>query len=357
MIKYNYLDNDKFKCIRSENYNFDFDKTTGFFARWGKTKDDDPTFSPFGPEILDLEISINGCPNNCSHCYKKNQNIPPTNMSLDTYKKIIGKFDRSPLCQIALGICGVKTNPDFIDMLKYTREKGLIPNFTLSGIDCDDNDIKEIVKYIGACAVSVYESDKNICYNTVEKFISAGIKQTNIHLLVMKENINFVYEVLNDVKNDKRLKDLNAIVLLKLKPKGRAKNIFTNLSQTEYNKLFKFCFDNNISIGMDSCHAHNLELFLEQSDIKKEEKENISKCIESCESFGLFSSYINYKGKYFPCSFTENEGEWKDGIDVLNFDNFLKDIWFSEKLNKYRQQSIDTRYESGCRKCLTFDID
>jgi len=34
---------------------------TGFHGRWGKTEQDDPQFSPFGPEILDIEISVNGC--------------------------------------------------------------------------------------------------------------------------------------------------------------------------------------------------------------------------------------------------------------------------------------------------------
>lgn len=45
------------KLIASPDYNLFFDKETGFTARWGRTKDDDPQYSPFGPEILDLEIS------------------------------------------------------------------------------------------------------------------------------------------------------------------------------------------------------------------------------------------------------------------------------------------------------------
>jgi hypothetical protein len=45
-----------------------FDKFTGEFSRWGKTEDEDPSWLPIGPEILDLEISVNGCPNNCKFC-------------------------------------------------------------------------------------------------------------------------------------------------------------------------------------------------------------------------------------------------------------------------------------------------
>lgn len=351
------FENSKIKCIRSKEYNYNFDKKTGYFERWGKTKEEDPLFSPFGPEILDQEISINGCPNNCPQCYKGNTNKLATNMTFGEYKRILSKFKNTPLCQIALGICGVKTNPDFIRILKYTREQGIVPNFTLSGIDCTEEYIKEISKYIGACAISVYETDKNIGYNTIEKFINAGITQTNIHLVTMKENIDFVYEVLKDIKIDKRLEKLNAIVLLKMKPKGRAKGHFTNLSQNEYNSLFQYCFDNNIPLGMDSCHSRNFELFLQQTNVEEKRKKEIEQSIESCESFGLYSSYINYLGSYFPCSFTEGEEDWKIGIDVINCNNFLEDVWYNNKLVKYREKSINSCYSTGCRKCLTFNID
>ena len=45
------------KCVRSEGYNFNFNKIDGFFARWGKTLEDDPEYSMWGNEILDIEVS------------------------------------------------------------------------------------------------------------------------------------------------------------------------------------------------------------------------------------------------------------------------------------------------------------
>lgn len=59
-----YEDN-KYKLVRSEHYNTNFDKETGFFQRWGKTEDDDPIMAP-APEILDIEISTR-----CSGIYDK----------------------------------------------------------------------------------------------------------------------------------------------------------------------------------------------------------------------------------------------------------------------------------------------
>jgi len=61
-------DNGKIKSVRSETYNYKFRKEDGFFVRWGKTLEDDPEFSPVGPEILDMEISTGRCSAGCKFC-------------------------------------------------------------------------------------------------------------------------------------------------------------------------------------------------------------------------------------------------------------------------------------------------
>jgi GTPase involved in cell partitioning and DNA repair len=82
--------------------------------RWGKTKEDDPPYCPYGPEILDLEISSvvvdkpqpneniiiteGGCTGiGCKNfCYKSNGNGKFTvHMSLEAVKKIINKMYQS----------------------------------------------------------------------------------------------------------------------------------------------------------------------------------------------------------------------------------------------------------------------
>jgi len=83
------------KKFRSSSYNYNFDKRSGLFMRWGEKPEDDPTFAP-APEILDLEISVNGCPGingtTCPFCYKGNTSGPPTNMSFATFKAIFDKM-------------------------------------------------------------------------------------------------------------------------------------------------------------------------------------------------------------------------------------------------------------------------
>ena len=293
------------------------------------------------------------------NCYKNNTNAKPENMTLEDFKKIFNSMcvktedgrSITPLTQIAFGITGIQTNSDFIDMMKYSRENGVIPNFTLSGIDLTDEMANEVSKLVGAVAVSAYESDKEICYDTVNKFNLLGLNQTNIHLLASNETLDFVYEVLNDSKTDKRLKGLNAIVFLVVKPKGRAKGMFNHLSIEQYKELITYCFDHDIPFGFDSCSAPKFEATIKSMELKDEKKAQLINMSESCES-DLFSSYINVKGEYWNCSFSENENGVKC-VDVTKTDDFLKDVWYSNEINEFRSRLLDT-VKNGCRHCPTF---
>lgn len=347
--QYLLIETESLKMVVGEDYNYVFDKVSGYFSRWGKSYNDDPNYAPIGPEILDLEISVNGCPNACRFCYKSNVNTPATNMTFETFKSIIDSMPKS-LTQIAFGITGIKTNPDFIKMMEYCREIGVIPNFTLSGIDLTDEMAEKVSKLVGALAVSAYQSDKNVCYNTVKKFVDLGIKQTNIHLMVSEETLPFVYEVLNDRLTDPRLKDMGAIVFLGVKPKGRAKGNYSSLATEKYKELIDFCLKKNLAIGFDSCSVPKFEAAVNGLDIPENDKKTLIAYSESCES-SLFSSYINVAGEYWHCSFSENE-PLISSVNCLNTKNFL-DIWYSPEIEKFRKTSIDSS-KNGCRYCTVF---
>ena len=177
-----------------------------------------------------------------------------------------------------------------------------------------------------------------------------GIRQTNIHLLVSEESLDFVYEVLNDRMNDPRLSNMGSVVFLGVKPKGRAKDNYHSLSANKYKKLITFCFVNNISCGFDSCSAPKFEAAIKGMDISEAEKKRLISYSDSCES-SIFSSYINCKGEYWHCSFSENEPNM-ECVNVLNYDSFIK-VWYSDAVVKFRKNSIASMKE-GCRYCNVF---
>ena len=60
-MEFKIFENQHLKKLVSAKYKYLFSKKTGAFMCWGVTENDDPERSPFGPEILDLEISTGAC--------------------------------------------------------------------------------------------------------------------------------------------------------------------------------------------------------------------------------------------------------------------------------------------------------
>ncbi len=327
------------KFVKSEEYNYIFNMENGFFARWGKNKRDDPEYSPFGPEILDIEVSTI-CSGSCPWCYKSNT-TNGKNMSFETFKLIFDKFPKN-LIQIAFGIGDLDANQDLWKMFEYCQKNQVVPNITINGYKINEKWAKRLAKYCGAVAVSHYNDE--YCFNAVELLINVGIKQVNIHKLVTKETLKGCYDLIDKTKNDVRLSSLNAIILLSLKQKGRGKD-FHAISQVEFSDLVQYALNQKISIGFDSCSAKKFLKIIQNNEKKK----FLEMMIESCES-NCFSQYINVEGIAYPCSFLEGELMY-EGIDVIKVNNFIDDIWFNEKIKRFRKKLIRNK-----RICPVFKI-
>lgn len=347
------------KVLESKTYNYVFNCGTGFFARWGKNQDEDPSFSPFGCEIADIEITTsckgprlsNGSNRLCPFCYKSNT-PNGTYMTFETFKKILEKFPKYDghfvLTQIAFGVdAECKTNPDVWKIFKHCRGNGIIPNVTVASIN--EETATNISKYCGACAVSRY-SDKDVCYDSVALLSQKyGMEQVNIHQLVAKSLLNNIWETLKDIKSDPRLANLNAVVFLSLKQKGRGISE-SPISQEEFAKIIDYCLKNEITFGSDSCGAGKL-----LKSLTKDQYDKVIQMVEPCEAGGKFSFYCDVNGNYFPCSFMANEdGDWETGLNMLEVKDFLKEIWFNTKTLTFRKRVDECNRQLG--GCCHFKI-
>lgn len=174
----------------------------------------------------------------------------------------------------------------------------------------------------------------------------------NMHFMLAEETFDQAMITLHDILTDNRLAQLNAIVFLSLKRKGRGES-FTPLSHDKFKQIVDFAIGNNIRIGFDSCSVFKyLSSVKEQPNFKQLEMYS-----EPCES-SIFSSYFNVDGHFFPCSFSEGTGEWEKGIDATNCNDFLKDIWYHKKTNKFRNILVDSADKNnlGCRECPLFKV-
>jgi MoaA/NifB/PqqE/SkfB family radical SAM enzyme len=334
-------DSKSYKVLKSEAYNFIFRKKDGLFIRWGTTEEEDPQWSPYGPEVADIEISKNGCPNACPYCYKSNTNDVPVNMSVATFKIILEKLGPQ-LTQVALGITGVKTNPDFIPIMQACRDKGIIPNFTMADDDIDSIMALEIGKLAGAVAVS-YKNSALSCFHTMEKLTIAGIKQVNIHAVTI--SYDHIASLMWSIKKYREEASdctpspfqLNALVLLSLKPKGRAESMH-NISDADLGVLVELSKDLDIPLGFDSCSASKVMGLYTPKE---------QSLIEPCES-GLFSIYVDVNGIVHPCSFMEDNDIFPNDLDITKCD-FMNEVWMRPVMRRWRTKLINNK-----RQCLVY---
>lgn len=338
--------------LRTENYNYNFNYNTGFFMRWGKTLEDDPQYSPIGPELADIEVSTVcsgpfGTP--CPWCYKTNT-PSGVNMSLDTFVDVVENLNQyNNLMQVAFGVGDIDANLDLVYMFRWCRENTIVPNITVNGSRLDNTFegrtyYQHIADYCGAVAVSHYGDD--LCFNAVEKFTNLGMKQVNIHKILAEDTLDDCLDLLRKSQTDRRLEKLNAVVFLLLKPKGSRNNLTPLRDMKKYEELIKFAVGNNINIGFDSCGANK---FLEA--VKGMKNYDTYKMLaEPCES-AAFSVYVNVDGRAFPCSFGEGTPGWEEGIDVVNCRDFIRDVWEGEKFRDFRH-----RAQQNKRSCVFYNI-
>ena len=342
----------RWKIVGNSNldYNYFFSKFDGFTCRFGKELEDDPTYCPLGPEIADIEIGAGMCPKvngkNCAFCYKSNGGNIAYNMKFDEFKKLVDFMPKN-LSQIAFGITGVYSNPDFFKIMEYAKSIGISPNYTTNGVDLDDAAIDKTLDLCGRIAVSCYEGAKEICYNTIKRVGEKAKERNkkfpcNMHIVISKDTYNHVMDVLDDVKNGK-VENLGAIVFLRIKPVGRAKCLDCQIPKSMYEEIVKFCLDNKITFGFDSCGAKQVENVL--TDMGKSE---LTTCIEPCEAV-KFSSYFSYKCLFSSCSFCETNPNIRHDLDPFQFPTFTE-FWNSMD---------DLRFpkKCACESCPYYNLD
>ena len=257
-------------------------------------------------------------------------------MTFESYKSIIDQ-SKNYTYQVALGGKGdPNKHEQFEEILKYTVEQGIIPNLTTSGARITQHEIKLILKYCGAVAVSMYskydqklkqESNQN-CIDLINE-LSCKIN-TNIHYVVSNYTIDdLIYRLENRLIPEK----INSLILLLYKSVGFGKESSTLLDVRKIEKLFsllrkKYPF----KIGFDSCFAPLVRKYMSDSII--------AESLISCEA-ARFSCYIDSNMMMYPCSFAQLE-EYREDLTKSN----IFTAWFSNKF-----LSFTKKCEGNCDKC------
>lgn len=320
------------KLITTDKYQIYFNRKTGLEITRGINGNPDPFILDF-PSLLDVGV-MSKCYNNCPFCYQGDNK--DHNMYLHDYKRIIDEGKENGLNQVALGGKGdADTHENFEDILKYTRENDVVPNYTTSGIKMTPEKAEISKKYCGAVAVSQYEQP--FTFNAIKMLQDADVK-TNIHWMLSSKSYENIIRCLNgeDVWNGKiDLTKINAIIFLLFKPQGKGKELNDEYScSNEQLEIFAKNINNKLpfKIGMDSCTICRIRKYNVFSKLQ-------DMMIDNCES-SRQSAYISYDMKLIPCSFT-NISDATESIRITN--SSIKEIWQNNIVFNYYRKLLMER--------------
>jgi radical SAM protein with 4Fe4S-binding SPASM domain len=312
-----------------QSYKTIFNQRTGFFVRLEDRPGYEPSWCSYGPELVDISIT-NWCDKGCSFCYK-NSSRTGKHLNLEGYVSILRQLSQMKVLQVALGGGNPNQHPDFVEILRQTREEyNIIPSYTTNGRGLSKIVLAASSKHCGAVAVSAYEPYGET-FSAVQKLLDNGIK-TNVHFVLMKENINTAINWLHNPP--KEIRGINAIVFLNYKPVGRNPNPELLVKGSKDVSTFFFLAGSTqlFKVGFDSCSISGVARFVHTSPI----------FIERCEA-GRFSMYISEDNKMYPCSFMVGKIE---GIPIRN-DN-IQVVWRSHEIfMKFRDSAI----QNSCLHC------
>lgn len=320
------------KYDNTYNFKSTFDTSTGPYIRSGILDSNgvdtgiDPFMASF-PELIDIGIMghcIHGLSGKCKlsgvQCYQHGDISKSPHMSFDDYKSIIDECEGKTF-QVALGGCGdPDQHPDFEEMLRYTRENNIVPNYTTSGFGLTAKAVKASKQYCGAVAVSWYRSDYTKA--AIGALVSAGIT-TNIHYVLGNNSID---EAIYLLENDGFPDGVNAVIFLLHKPVGLgSESNVLKQSDPKVQTFFDLIDTKNykFKIGFDSCTVPGILTFMHNFQTSS---------IETCEA-ARWSMYITPDMKALPCSF-DNQSQ-KYAVDIHKAGS-IQEAWNSTEFNNVR---------------------
>lgn len=315
---------------RGEHFISSFHTGTGSYVRTavlkGEREGKDPFQADF-PELIDIGIMghcIHGKKGLCLKagigCYQDGLQAKKKNMSLELFQRIADECQGRTF-QFALGGAG---DPDqheqFEEILRYSRAKGIVPNFTTSGYGLTEELAKISGKYCGAVAVSWYRSPYT--WRAVELLLAEKVT-TNIHYVLGRDSIE---EAVSRLKHRDFPEGINGVVFLLHKPVGlgRAGQVLSP-EDGRLKVFFKLVEEEDFPfrIGFDSCMIPGVVNYTKKLDVNS---------MDTCEG-GRFSCYITSDGNMLPCSFDNQEQRWAYDLSK----GTIEEGWNSQAFEDFRR--------------------
>ncbi|MBI4744013.1 MAG: radical SAM protein [Actinobacteria bacterium] len=184
----------------------------------------------------EIHFSItNKCPLRCPNCYVDGGCEVNDELSLNDIKRSIDIFSELGVFQIAFGGGEPFAHPDLIEIVKYAREKGIVPNITTNGYYIEEELAKEC-RIFGQINISLDgvsgealklrgEESFLVADKAIKLLVKSGAR---VGINVVLSSVNFDHlEQSSEYARSNKIKD---ILLLRYKPLGRGQKNYNQLA-------------------------------------------------------------------------------------------------------------------------------
>lgn len=267
-------------------------------------------------------------------------------MALADYKRVVDQAAEMGTFQVALGGGNPNQHPDFVEMLDYTKAKGIVPNYTTNGRGLTQDVLVATSRNCGAVAVSAY-APYDEASEAIQVLAGHSVR-TNVHFILDAQSIDTAISWLREPPGF--LRSINAIIFLNYKPSGR--KISTDKLLRHSDRLDDFFHlatstGRRLKVGFDACCVSGVFARTNAS----------TSLVDACDA-GRFSLYVSEDLHVHPCSF---QSGLADG-DRLDESTSLLDIWTKSKtMTAFREYFASDRcgactHRSACMNgCPLFD--
>jgi hypothetical protein len=214
------------KVDKANKFVSKFNPKTGLYIRSGIIENGvdtgvDPYMTEY-PELIDIGIMghcLHGLKSLCIksgvECYQNGQGKVEPNMPLDDYKKLMDESEFRTY-QVAIGGRGdPNKHKEFKEILQYSRQRNIVPNYTTSGLDLTDEEAGISAELCGAVAVSWYRTDYTL--SAIEKLLKYKCT-VNIHYVLANNSID---EAISRLRSLDFPDNIHAVIFLLHKPVGQ----------------------------------------------------------------------------------------------------------------------------------------
>lgn len=283
------------RYVEDADYFLMFDTISGTKIKVKFSEGELPNTSEY-PELVDLKIT-DYCPFNCEYCYQ-GSTIKGKHAKLEAIKKTIDILAEAKTLEIAIGGGEPTLHPDFLKILRYAKEKGVVPNFTSKNYKILTNReaVETILECCGAFAFSV-DSAEDVKQISYHQMFAANMLDIKLEQITQRTVIQHPVgscskeefkEILNQIGT---LEVSNVLTLLGHKTTGRGNKSLVKASNEDVLLTVRL---HKIKIPQ-----HNFFINVDTSFVKDQEKEirtilgnNVYEATMSSKD-GLTSVYVD----------------------------------------------------------------